>query len=109
MSEDYSQPSKNGFVALYADYLSLRALASKGRTNRAELVSLAKRLSESLLQDAEALPIAEFSSSPSMHCTAWTGQQHPLERPPRYDVQGPEQGRLMVMFKRQWKNDHSRK
>lgn len=96
-----SAPSPTGFIALYADYLNLRAKAAKGRATREELVALAVRLADALRGDADGLEIAAVAH-PEVHSKAWAGAQHPLERVPRADCAGPGEGKLMTRVGRKW-------
>jgi len=96
-----SAPSADSFVALYGDYLTLRAKAAKGRASRAALVALAARLADAVKADAEAVEIATIALSPDDHSRAWADIAHPLERAPRQECADAD-GRAMRLVERRW-------
>lgn len=101
MSENGTRPTQSSFIALYSDYVTLRAMAARGKATRAELVALAARLADAVTADATALQLAE-APQPPPHAQAWAGRYHPLERVPRAPCRGHEEGRMMERVNGKW-------
>jgi hypothetical protein len=75
-------PKKDGFIALYSEYLNGRAAFSKGRISRLALEAIAKALASAVEADIAELAAAPARAvGPAPHSAAWSGG-HPLGASP---------------------------